>query len=126
MDEYQTVHSIFLLSREFSKNFSLYYPLGISLGHSPNELMLILLYLNFNYKLGFYTILMNKYLDIVSIQHFKILLHQTMLEMGMSNYYFQTLKKLNLFNLLWPDYPVPRPQEQTRNIETPNTNLPSQ
>ena len=52
------------LSEELSKNVSLYYHIGHLFGHSGEELMLLLLYSHFNYKLSFYAILMAEYLSI--------------------------------------------------------------
>ena len=46
---------------------------------------------------------MYKYFYLSSFPIFTIHLHQHMLTLGMDNYYFDVLRRLNLFQVLWPD-----------------------
>ena len=61
MEEYKALSYIFQLSVELAKD-SLFYHLGFLFGYRGEELILLLLYSHFNYKLSFYSILMSKYL----------------------------------------------------------------
>ena len=77
--------------------------MGYLFGYRGEELILILLYSRFNYKLGFYFILMSKYYYLSSFPIFAIHVHQQMLTLGMDDYYFEVLRCLNLLHVLWPD-----------------------
>ena len=77
--------------------------MGYLFGYRGEELILILLYSCFNYKLGFYFILMSKYYYLSSFPIFAIHIHQHMLTLGMDNYYFEVLRRLDLLHVLWPD-----------------------
>ena len=66
-------------------------------------MILLLLYSRFNYKLAFYFILMSKYFYLSSFPILTIHLHQHMITLGMDNYYFDVLRRLNLLQVLWPD-----------------------
>ena len=77
--------------------------MGYLFGYRGEELILILLYSRFNYKLGFYFILMPKYYYLSSFPIFAIHIHQHMLTLSMDNYYFEVLRRLNLLQVLWPD-----------------------
>ena len=90
MEEYKALSYIFQLSIELAKNSTLFYHLGYLFGYRE-ELILLLLYSYFNYKLSFYLILMSKYLVISSFPIFSIHLHQHMLSLGLDNYYFEML-----------------------------------
>ena len=68
--------------------------------------MLLLLYSHFKYKLSFYSILMSKYLAMASFPLFSIHVHCHMLILRLESYYFQMLNRLNLLQVLWPDYLV--------------------
>ena len=54
MEEYKALSYIFRLSVELAKNSSLFYHLGFLFGYRGEELILLLLYSHFNYKLSFY------------------------------------------------------------------------
>ena len=95
MEQHRALFYIFVLLGELSKNVSLYYHIGHLFGHSGEELMLLLLYSHFSYKLSFYVILIAKYLSMSSFPLFSIQLHQYMLTLGMDSYYFQVLSHLN-------------------------------
>ena len=62
MEQHKALFYIFQLSGELSKDVSLHYHIGHLLGCSGEELILLLLYTRFSYKLSFYSILMAKYL----------------------------------------------------------------
>ena len=53
MEEYKALSYIFQLSVELAKNSSLFYHLGFLFGYRGEELILLLLYSCFNYKLSF-------------------------------------------------------------------------
>ena len=103
MEEYLALSYIFKLSTELAKDPALFYQLGYLFGYRGEELILLLLYSRFNYKLAFYFILMSKYFYLSSFPIFTIHLHQHMLTLGMDNYYFDVLRCLNLLQVLWPD-----------------------
>ena len=103
MEEYIALSHIFKLSTELAKDPALFYQLGYLFGYRGEELILILLYSHFNYKLGFYFILMSKYYYLSSFPIFAIHVHHQMLALGMDNYYFEVLRRLNLLHVLWPD-----------------------
>ena len=103
MEEYIALSHIFKLSTELAKDPALFYRIGYLFGYRGEELMLILLYSCFNYKLGFYFILMSKYYYLSSFPIFAIHVHQQMLALGMDDYYFEVLRHLNLLHVLWPD-----------------------
>ena len=103
MEEYIALSYIFKLSTELAKDPALFYQLGYLFGYRGEELILLLLYSHFNYKLAFYFILMSKYFYLSSFPIFTIHLHQHMLTLGMDNYYFDVLRRLNLLQVLWPD-----------------------
>ena len=46
---------------------------------------------------------MSKYFYLSSFPIFTIHFHQHMLTLGMDNYYFDFLRRLNLLQVLWPD-----------------------
>ena len=115
MEQHRALFYIFVLSGELSKNVSLYYHIGHLFGHSGEELMLLLLYSHFSYKLSFYAILMAKYLSMSSFPLFSVQLHQHMLTLGMDSYYFQVLSHLNLLQVLWPEDSLHAP----RHLNTP-------
>ena len=89
MEEHIALSHIFKLSTELAKDPALFYRLGYLFGYRGEELILILLYSCFNYKLGFYFILMSKYYYISSFPNFVIHIHQHMLTLGMDNYYLK-------------------------------------
>ena len=97
MEEYLALSYIFKLSTELAKDPALFYQLGYLFGYRGEELILLLLYSRFNYKLAFYFILMSKYFYLSSFPIFTIHLHQHMLTLGMDNYYFDVLRCLNRF-----------------------------
>ena len=103
MEEHIALSYIFRLSTELAKDPALFYQLGYLFGYRGEELILLLLYSSFNYKLAFYFILMSKYFYFSSFPIFTIHLHQHMLTLGMDNYYFDVLRCLNLLQVLWPD-----------------------
>ena len=103
MEEYKALAYIFWLSVELAKNSNLFYHLGYLFGYRGEELILLLLYSHFNYKLSFYSILMSKYLVMSSFPISSIHLHQHMLSLGLDSYYFEMLRHLNLLQVLWPD-----------------------
>ena len=59
MEEYIALSHIFKLSTELAKDPALFYRFGYLFGYRGEELILLLLYSHFNYKLGFYFILMS-------------------------------------------------------------------
>ena len=61
MEECIALSYIFKLSNELAKDPALFYRLGYLSGYRGEELILLLLYSGFNYKLAFYFILMSKY-----------------------------------------------------------------
>ena len=103
MEEYIALSYIFRLSTELAKDPAFFYQLGYLFGYRGEELILLLLYSCFNYKLVFYFILMSKYFYLSSFPIFTIHLHQHMLPLGMDSYYFDALRCLNLLQVLWPD-----------------------
>lgn len=103
MDQYKALFHILQLSGELSKDISLYYHIGHLFGYSGEELMLLLLYSCFSYKLAFYAILVGKYLSMLSFTLFLIHLHQHMLTLGLDSYYFQVLSCLQFLQILWPE-----------------------
>ena len=64
MEEYVALSHIYKLSNELAKDPDLFYCLGYLLGYRGEELVLLLLYSHFNYKLSLYSILMSKYFDL--------------------------------------------------------------
>ena len=109
MEEYKALSYIFRLSIELAKDSALFYHLGYLFGYRGEELILLLLYSCFNYKLSFYSILMSKYLVMSSFPIFSIHLHQHMLTLGLDSYYFEMLRCLNLLQVLWPDISLHAP-----------------
>ena len=103
MEEYIALSHIFKLSTELAKDPAWVYRMGYLFGYRGGELILILLYSRFNYKLGFYFILMSKYYYLSSFPIFAIHVHQQMLALDMDNYYFEVLRRLILLHVLWPD-----------------------
>ena len=103
MEEFLALSYIFKLSTELAKEPALFYRLGYLFGYRGKELILLLLYSHFNYKLAFYFILMSRFFYLSSFPIFAIHLHQHMLTLGMDNYYFDVLRHLNLLQVLWPD-----------------------
>ena len=103
MEEYIALSYIFRLSTGRAKDPALFYHLGYLFGYRGEELILLLFYSHFNYKLAFYFILMSKYFHLSSFPIFTIHLHQHMVTLGMDNYYFDVLKCLNLLQVLWQD-----------------------
>ena len=103
MEEFLAVSYIFKLLTELSKEPPLFYRLGYLFGNRGEELILLLLYSRFNYKLVFYFNLMSKDFYLSSFPIFAIHLHQHMVTLGMENYYFDVLRCLNLLQVLWPD-----------------------
>ena len=93
--------------------------MGYLFGYRGEELILILLYSRFKYKLSFYLILMSKYLYLSSFPIFAIHVHQQMLALGMDNYYFEALRRLNLLEVLWPDLCLHAPTHLNI-VPTPN------
>ena len=91
---------------ELAKGIPLFYHIGHLFGFTGEELLLLLLYSCFNYKLAFYSILMSKYLIMSSFPLFSIHLHQHMLTLRLESYYFQVLSCINLLPVLWPDHPL--------------------
>ena len=57
MEEYIALSYIFKLSTELSKEPALFNQLGYLFGYRGEELILLLLYSHFNYKVAFYFIL---------------------------------------------------------------------
>ena len=96
MEEFLALSYIFKLSTELAKEPALFYRLGYLFGYRGEELILLLLYSCFNYKLAFYFILMSKFFYLSSFAIFAIHLHQHMLMLGMDTYYFDVLRCLNL------------------------------
>ena len=92
MEQHRALFYIFQLSEELSKNVSLYYHIGHLFGHSGKELMLLLLYSHFSYKLSFYAILMAKYLSMSSFPLFSIHLHQHNDDFGNGFLLFSSVK----------------------------------
>ena len=119
MEEYKTLSYIFRLSIELAKNSTLFYHLGYLFGYRGEELILLLLYSHFNYKLSFYSILMSKYLVMSSFPIFSIHSHQHMLSLGLDSYYFEMLRHLNLLQVLWPDLSL----HAYNHLNTPKTTL---
>ena len=109
MEEYIALSYIFRLSTELAKDPALFYCLGYLFGYRGEELILLLLYSHFNYKLAFYFILMSKYFYLSSFPIFSIHLHQHMVTLGLDNYYFDMLRHLNLLQVLWPDISLHAP-----------------
>ena len=70
MEEYVALLHIYKLSHELAKNPDLFYCLGYILGYRGEELILLLLYSRFNYKLSLYSILMSKYFNMSSFPIF--------------------------------------------------------
>ena len=103
MEEYIALSYIFRPSTELAKDPALFYHLGYLFGYRGEELILLLLYSHFNYKLSLYSILMSKYFDVLSFPIFSIHLHQHRLTLGLDNYYFDTLRHLHLLQVLLPD-----------------------
>ena len=103
MEEFLALSYIFKLSTELAKEPALFYQLGYLFGSGGKELILLLLYSHFNYKLAFYFILMSTFFYLSSFPIFAIHLHQHMLTLGMDNYYFDVLRCLNLLQVLWLD-----------------------
>ena len=60
---------------------------------------------------------MSKYFDVLSFPIFSIHLHQHMLTLGLDNYYFDTLRHLNLLQVLWSDISLHAPTH----LNVPNT-----
>ena len=104
MEEYKALSYISRLSVELAKNSSLFCHLGYLFGYRGEELILLLFYSFFNYKLSFYSILMSKYLVMSSFPLFSIHLQHHMLTLGLDSYYFEMLRHLNLLQVLWPDH----------------------
>ena len=119
MEEYIALSHIFKLSTELAKDPALFYRMGYLFGYRGEELILILLYSRFNYKLAFYLILMSKYFYLSSFPIFAIHIHQQMLALGMDNYYFEALRRLNLLEVLWPDLCLHAPTHLNV-VTTPN------
>ena len=120
MEEYIALSYIFRLSTELAKDPALFYCLGYFFGYRGEELILLLLYSHFNYKLAFYFILMSKYFYLSSFPIFTIHLHQHMVTLGMDNYYFDALRCLNLLQVLCLDISLHAPTHL--NVPTtPNT-----
>ena len=119
MEEYKALAYIFWLSVELAKNSTLFYHLGYLFGYRGEELILLLLYSHFNYKLSFYLILMSKYLVMSSFPIFSIHLHQHMLSLGLDSYYFEMLRHLNLLQVLWPDLSL----HASNHLNTPKTSI---
>lgn len=94
---------IFQLAGELSKDISLYYHIGHLIGHSSYELMLLVLYSHFSYKLSFYLILMSKYLALSSFPLLVTYLHQQILTLNLDTFYFQLLTHVHLLHVFWPD-----------------------
>ena len=117
MEEYIALSYIFRLSTELAKDPALFYHLGYLFGYRGEELILLLLYSCFNYKLSLYSILMSKYFDVLSFPIFFMHLHQHMLTLGLDHYYFDTLIHLNLLQVLWPDISLHTPTH----LNVPNT-----
>ena len=92
MVEYIALSHIFKLLTELAKDPALFYQMGYLFGYRGEELILILLYSCFNYKLGFYFILMSNYYYLSSFPIFAIHIHQQMLTLGMDDYYFEVFK----------------------------------
>ena len=103
MAEYIALSYLFKLSTELAKDPALFYHLGYLFGYRGEELILLLLYSHFNYKLSFYFVLMSEYFYLSSFPIFSTHLHQHMVTLGLDNYYFDTLRHLNLLQVLWPD-----------------------
>ena len=117
MEEYIALSYIFRLSTELAKDPALFYQLGYLFGYRGEELILLLLYSHFNYKLAFYFILMSKYFYLSSFPIFTIHLHQHIITLGMDNYYFDVLRRLNLLQVLWPDLSL----HATAHLNVPTT-----
>ena len=109
MEEYKALSYIFQLSVELAKDSSLFYHLGFLFGYTGEELILLLLYSCFNYKLSFYSILMSKYLVMSSFPLFLIHLHHHMLTLGLDSFYFQMLTHLNLLQFCGQTIPYMPP-----------------
>ena len=125
MEEYVALSYIFRLSTDLAKDPALFYHLGYLFGYRGEELILLLLYSCFNYKLAFYFILMSKYFFLSSFPIFTILLHQHMVTLGMDHYYLDVLRCLNLLQVLWPDLSLHAPTHL--NVPTsPNTTAANQ
>ena len=122
MEEYKALSYIFRLSIELAKDSGLFYHLGYLFGYRGEELILLLLYFHFNYKLSFYSILMSKYLVMSSFPIFPIHLHQHMLSLGLDDYYFEMLRHLNLLQVLWPDISLHAPNH-LNTLSTPKTTI---
>ena len=60
---------------------------------------------------------MSKYLVMSSFPIFSIHLHQHMLSLGLDSYYFETLRHLNLLQVLQPDISP----HASSHLNTPNT-----
>ena len=103
MKEYIALSYTFRLSTELAIDITLFYRLGYLFGY--RELILLLLYSRFNYKLAFYFILMSKYFYLSSFPIFTIHLNQHMINLGMDN----VLRHLNLLQVLWPDLSLHAP-----------------
>ena len=117
MEEYKALSYIFRLSIELAKDPDLFYHLCYLFGYRGEELILLLLYSHFNYKLSFYSILMSKYLVMSSFPIFSIHLHQHILPLGIDSYYFEMLRHLNLLQVLWLDISLHAPSH----LNIPNT-----
>ena len=125
MEEYIALSYIFKLSTELAKDPALFYRLGYLFGYRGEELILLLLYSHFNYKLAFYFIMMSNYFYLSYFPIFSIHLHQHMVTLGLHNYYFDTLRCLNLLQVLWPDISLHAPTHL--NVPTtPNTTMANQ
>ena len=110
MEEYVALSYIYRLSNELAKDPDLFYRLDYLLGYR-GELVLLLLYSHFNYKLSLYSILMS------SFPIFSIHLHQHMLTLGLDDFYFELLRHLHLLQVFWPDISLHAPTY----LNVPNT-----
>ena len=117
MEAYKALSYIFRLSTALAKDSTFFYHLGYLFRYRGEELILLLMYSRFNYKLSFYSILMSKYLVMSCFSIFSIHLHQHMLNLGLDSYYFEMLRHLILLQVLWPDISLHAPSHS--NI--PNT-----
>ena len=96
MDEYKALSYIFQLSVELAKDNSLFYHKDHLFGLTGEELILLLLYSRFNYRLLFYSVLMSKYLAMASFPLFSVHLHCHMLTLRLESYYLRLLNCINL------------------------------
>lgn len=103
MELYKALHLLYLMADHFSYAPKFYTQLGLSLGYHSNELILIAMFLKFNYKLAFYLILMGKYTELNSLEEFASQMKQIMVFHNLDFYYINILKQMKAVQYFWPD-----------------------